>query len=112
MSDDAQELNTALFDLQRYLLDQIPPLNAMDAVQILMVHPPDLLMKQVNAFAMEQGRIQGASIADCLFHALKKVHMISTLKLIDHASLERYLNTVIPLALATCPPGDRATLET
>ena len=111
MTADAQELNTALFDLQRYLLDQIPPLNATDAVEVLMVHPPELLMQQVNAFALEQGRIQGASMADCLFHALKKVHMISTLKLIDHSSLERYLNTVIPLALAACPPADRATLE-
>jgi len=112
LSDDAQELNTALVDLQRYLQDQIPPLNAMDAVQTLMLHPPELLMKQISYFSIEQGRIQGASMADCLFHALKKVHMISTLKLIDHALLERYLNTVIPLALAACPPEDRATLQT
>jgi uncharacterized protein DUF4388 len=106
-----EEVEAALWDLQRYLLDQIPPITAMDAVEVLMTQPPGLLMKQMNAFAVEQGRIQGASMADCLFHALKKVHMISTLHLIDHGQLERYLNGVIPLALNACPAGDRESLK-
>ncbi len=111
MSLSKEEVETALFDLQRYLLDQIPPITATEAVQILMTQPPALLMQQMSAFAVEQGRIQGASMADCLFHSLKKVHMISTLRLIDHASLERYLNRVIPLALAACPDEDREALK-
>lgn len=111
MSVSKEEVEAALFDVQRYLMDQIPPITATEAVEILMTQPPALLMQQMNAFAVEQGRIQGASMADCLFHALKKVHMISTLRLIDHASLERYLNRVIPLALAACPETDRETLK-
>ncbi|HSP16100.1 MAG TPA: DUF4388 domain-containing protein [Thermoanaerobaculia bacterium] len=106
-----EEVESALWDVQRYLLDQIPPITATEAVQVLMTQPPALLMKQMNAFAIEQGRIQGASMADCLFHALKKVHMISTLRLIEHGALERYLNGVIPMALAACPAEDRETLK-
>jgi Domain of unknown function (DUF4388) len=110
--DLSQELQTALFELQRYLLDQIPPLNATDAIETLTSYPPDILVKQIKAWALEQGRIQGVPLSDCLFHALKKVHMISTLKLIDQALLEAYLNRVIPLALDLCPPEDRDTLRT
>src|SRR5438876_8528508 len=110
-NDPGPEVGAALVDIQRYLLDEIPPLTATDAVQTLMGFPPDLMMRQINVWALEQGRIQGAGMADCLFHALKKVHMISTLKLIEQGPLERYLNRVIPIALAACPPADREALK-
>ncbi|HEY3053716.1 MAG TPA: DUF4388 domain-containing protein [Thermoanaerobaculia bacterium] len=110
-NDPGQEVSAALVEIQRYLLDEIPPLTATEAVQTLMGFPPDLLIKQINAWALEQGRIQGAGMADCLFHALKKVHMISTLKLIEQGPLEGYLNTVLPYALRLCPPEDREELK-
>jgi hypothetical protein len=105
------ELQTALFDFQRYLLDQIPPLTASDAIEVLMAQPPELLMKQIHAWSLEQSRHQSAAQSDFLFHALKKVYLFSVLKLIDHRLLERYLDRVVPLALQVCPADEREPLR-
>ena len=99
-------------DLQRYLLDQIPPINASDAVQTLMTQPPQLLMKQVHAWAVEQSRFQQVAMSDCLFHALKKVYLFATLKLVDRAAVETYLNGVVPIAMEICPADERDMLRT
>ena len=98
-------------EFQRYLLDQIPPLTASDAVQTLMEQPPQLMIKQVHAWAVEQGRLQDASMSDFLFHALKKVYLFASLKLIDRIAVERYLNSVFPLAMEICPPEERDLLR-
>ena len=109
MSEDVQQ---ALVELQRYLLDQIPPLNASDAVETLMQQPPQLMMKQVHAWAVEQARYQGVSLSDCLFHALKKVYLFASLKLVERTMLEKYLNGVMPLAMEACPADERDALRT
>lgn len=106
------ELQNAIGDVQRYLLDQIPPLTASDAIETLMTQPPDLLMKQIDAWAVEQGRLQEASRSDFLFHALRKVYLFSALKLIDRTQLDAYLDGVIALAMPTCPPDERELLRT
>jgi hypothetical protein len=106
------ELQTALFDFQRYLLDQIPPLTASDAVETLMAQPPELLIRQIHAWTIEQSRHQSAAQSDFLFHALKKVHLFSVLKLIDGSVLEAYLDRVVPLALQVCPADERDALRT
>ncbi len=98
-------------EFQRYLLDQIPPLNASDAVQTLMEQPPQLMMKQVHAWAVEQGRLQDASMSDFLFHALKKIYLFASLKLVERAAVERYLNSVFPLAMEACPAEERDVLR-
>jgi Domain of unknown function (DUF4388) len=105
------ELQSALFDFQRYLLDQIPPLTASDAIEVLMAQPPELLIKQIHAWTLEQARHQSAAQSDFLFHALKKVYLFSVLKLIDRAEVERYLDRVVPLALQVCPAEERETLR-
>jgi len=106
------ELRAALFDIQRYLLDQIPPLTATDAVATLMTQPPQMLMREIQTWAVEQSHLQSASMSDFLFHALRKVHLVSALKLIDRATVDAYLTTVIPLALEACPPDERELLRT
>ena len=77
----SEEIQTALFDLQRYLLDQIPPITAWDSIEMLMHQPPELFMRQVHAWIVEQGRLQAAPVSDFLFHALKKVYLVGELKL-------------------------------
>lgn len=109
MLDD--ELQAALFDFQRYLLDQIPPLTASEAVETLMSRPPELLIKQIHAWTLEQSRQQEASQSDFLFHALRKVYLFSVLKLVDRAALDAYLDSVLPLALQVCPADERETLR-
>src|SRR5947208_5535935 len=107
-----EEIQTALFDLQRYLLDQIPPITAWDAIETLMQQPPELFMRQVHSWVVEQGRLQPAPVSDFLFHALKKVFMVGELKLIDRAVMLAYLDRVEPLALQICPASDREVLKT
>lgn len=106
------ELQSALFDIQRYLQDQIPPLTASDAVATLMAQPPQLLMQEIRTWASHQSRLQTASMSDFLFHALRKVHLVGALKLIDRAAADAYLSAVIPLALEVCPPDERELLRT
>ena len=106
------ELQGALFDIQRYLQDEIPPLNASDAVATLMAQPPQLLMQEVRVWAVGQSRLQSASMSDLLFHALRKVHLVGALKLIDRNAADAYLAAVIPLALEACPPDERELLKT
>jgi hypothetical protein len=106
------ELQGALFDIQRYLQDEIPPLNASDAVTTLIGQPPQVLMQEVRVWAVGQSRLQSASMSDLLFHALRKVHLVGALKLIDRAAADAYLASVIPLALEACPPEERELLKT
>jgi hypothetical protein len=106
------ELQAALVDIQRYLLDQIPPLTASEAVAMLLTQPPQMLIREIQTWAMEQSRLQNASMSDFLFHALRKVHLVSALKLLDRASVDAYLTSVIPLALDACPPDERELLKT
>src|SRR5689334_11551991 len=106
------EVQNAVFDVQRYLLDQIPPLTASDAIETLMAQPPELLMKQIDTWAVEQGRLQDATRSDFLFHALRKVYVIGTLKLIDRSSLDQYLDRVVALAMQTCSNDERQILQT
>jgi len=108
----SDELQSALVDIQRYLLDQIPPLTASEAVAMLITQPPEVLMREIRTWAVEQSRLQTASMSDFLFHALRKVHLVSALRLIDRASVDAYLNAVIPLALEACPPDERDLLRT
>jgi hypothetical protein len=110
--DLPEDIQSALFDLQRYLLDQIPPITAWDAIAALMDQPAELFMRQVHAWIVEQSRLQSAPVSDFLFHALKKVFMVGELKLIDRGAVLAYLDRVEPLALQLCPPDDRNMLKT
>ncbi|HVE69985.1 MAG TPA: DUF4388 domain-containing protein [Thermoanaerobaculia bacterium] len=106
------EVQSALFDFQRYLLDQIPPLTASDALETLMAHPPELLIRQIHAWTVDQARHHEAAQSDFLFHALRKVYVFSLLKLVDRAALDPYFDRVLPLALQVCPAAERETLRT
>jgi hypothetical protein len=105
------DLQTAVFDLHRYLLDQIPPLTASDAVETLISAPPELVMKQIQGWAVEQARYQSATQSDLLFHAIRKVKLVSVLKLIEPAKMERFLQRLFPLAIQSCPPEERELLQ-
>jgi uncharacterized protein DUF4388 len=107
-----EDVQSALVEFQRYLLDQIPPLTVSDSVETLMAQPPQLMMKQIHSWAVEQSRFQQAAMSDFLFHALKKIYLFASLKLVDRAAVEGYLNHVIPLAMQVCPADEREVLRT
>lgn len=105
------ELQAAVFDFQRYLLDQIPPLTASDAIDTLMTQPPELLVRTIHSWTVEQSRHHEATQGDFLFHALRKVYLFSILKLVEPATLSAYLDRLLPLALQVCPEDEREILR-
>jgi len=107
-----EDVQSAMAELQRYLLDQIPPLNAVDSFEVLLPQPPALLMRMMNAWAVEQKRISGFPMADLLFHALKKINLFSNLKLLERSVVDGYVDRLVPLAMEACPPEDREMLKT
>ena len=110
--DLTEEVRSAIAEIQRYLLDQIPPLNASDSIELLMLQPPQLLMRYVNSWAVEQKRISGFPMSDLLFHAVKKVQLFGGLKLLERPIVDSYVDALIPLVLEACPSDERALLKT
>jgi len=110
--DLTEDVQSALAEIQRYLLDQIPPLTAADSIEILIQQPPQLLMRQIHAWAVEQKRVAGFPMSDLLFHALKKVHLFGNLKLLERPLVDGYLDKLTTLAMEFCPPEDRESLKT
>lgn len=108
----SEELREALYEVQRYLLDEIPPLTVADSIDIVIAQPPELLLRQIRAWAVEQSRIQSAAMCDFLFHALRKVHAVGALELVSPAVLEPFMTRLIPLAMEICPVDERELLRT
>jgi hypothetical protein len=108
----APEVRSALFELQRYLSDQVAPLMVVDSVEVLMEQPPKLVASEIHAWTSSQFRGQGAEIpiSDYLFHAVKKLVHFSSLRLIPKPRMARYLMKLREPVLEICPPEDRAFL--
>jgi len=107
------ELKEALLELQRYLSDQLAPMMVADSVHLLLRCPPQLVASEIEAWVGVQfsGPSGDVTVSDCLFHALKKLHLISEFDLIDKQQFDRYFDQLLPLVLNTCPAGDRETLR-
>ena len=107
-----EDVQTALFDLQRYLMDQVPPLTIIDSIEGLITLPPALAMRQIHSWAVETSRAESVGVTDCLFHAIKKIYFFAALKLIDRAKIDAYVNGLTPLAMQVVPPEDRESFNT
>lgn len=109
LSDD---MTDALDELRKYLSDSLPPLLAVDSIQRLMSVAPDLLVKEILAWAEAQCSFRGAvKLSDCLYHSIRKIHMLGEYQLISPQDLDLYLKNVSPHLVAYCPPESRSALE-
>ena len=106
-----QRVETALFELQQYLQDEIAPARAADAVAMLMAQPPDVVMQRVATWSVEQSRVKSVPVSDLLLHALKKVYITGEMKLLDREAVADYLDRVTTIALRICPVEDRDRLR-
>jgi hypothetical protein len=107
------ELEEAILELQQYLSDSVPPLVVADSVQLLMKYPPEAVMPTIRSWTAAQyrgGAGAGVPISDYLFHALKKIHMMSEFKLVPHEPMNAYLAQLKPIVMAICPAEDREIL--
>src|SRR5262245_7026642 len=103
----------ALYDLQLYLSDQLAPMMVTDAVELLVQCPPQLVAKEIHGWMDAQFRGASAelTVSDCIYHAMKKLHMMMEFDLIAKEALEGYLQRLGPLVVQFCPESDRALLR-
>jgi len=103
------DIREALFELQRYLSDQLAPLMVVDAIDTLVRCPPELTATEIQSWTAEQHTLAGnsAPTSDYLFHGIKKLHLLAEYKLIGEQTIGPFLEKVATLLLKACPEEDR-----
>jgi len=108
----SEDIRDALDELRKYLSDALPPLLVVDSIQRLMAVEPELMIKEIVAWAETQCSFRGsAKLSDFLYHSLRKIHMIGEYQLISSADLDMYLNMLAPHLIAYCPSESRDALQ-
>jgi hypothetical protein len=103
----------ALADIQRYLADEIAPMMAVDAASALVRMPPQYGAAAIGQWLEGQLRApdQAVTVSRYLYHAVKKLHVLSELKLVDNASMDRYVAELSRLVVRLCPEREQAELR-
>lgn len=103
----------ALVEIQRYLADEIAPLMAVDAARALLRMPTEhgALVIERWLEAQLSAPDRAVSVSSYLFHAVKKFHAFSELKLIDPAALNHYVAQLSRLVVRMCPEVEQTELR-
>lgn len=106
------ELREALEELQQYLSDSLPPLVVADSIKVLLRYSADLVASSIHSWTATQYR-GGTEIplSDYLFHAVKKIQLMSEFHLVPAGPFEAYLEELKERVLIYCPDGDREFLK-
>jgi hypothetical protein len=107
------QVQEALWDLQRYLSDEVAPMMVTDSIEILLRCPPEVAADEIRGWLSNQttGPAADAPVSDCLFHAMKKLHLMAEFNLIAEELLDRYLGALGNIVLGFCPEQDRQLLR-
>jgi hypothetical protein len=114
MAEQAEAgVRQALYDLQRYLSDQLAPMMVADAVELLLRCPPELVANEIQGWVDAQFRAPdpGLTVSDCVYHAMKKLHLMAEFDLIEKQMLEVYMEGLGEIVVGLCPEGDREFLR-
>jgi hypothetical protein len=114
MAEQAEAgVRQALYDLQRYLSDQLAPMMVADAVELLLRCPPQLVANEIHGWVDAQFRAPdpGLTVSDCVYHAMKKLHLMAEFDLIEKQMLEAYMEGLGEIVVGLCPEGDREFLR-
>jgi len=103
----------ALYDLHRYLSDQLAPMMVTDAVELLLRCPPQLVANEIQGWVDAQFRSpdHGLTVSDCVYHAMKKIHLMAEFDLIEKQTLESYMEGLGEIVIGFCPEADRDFLR-
>ncbi len=107
------DLRDAIHELHRYLSDELAPMMVTDSVQVLLRQPPQIVATEIQGWVGNQSTRQGTDfvVSDFLYHAMKKIHLLSEFDLIQPDRLQAYLREVASFVLTCCPEEDRASLQ-
>jgi len=115
MSDQKvrEAVREALVDLQRYLSDELAPMMVADSFELLMRYPPELIANEIEGWVGAQSSRpgEGVAVSDYIFHALKKMYLMSEFDLISKEQMTSYLEGVSQHVLPFCPEEDRQLLR-
>lgn len=107
--DDRLE-GSPLLALARYLSDEIPPMLVVDEAELLL-GSPEAVVRTVRAWISSQYAGSGSQpFSDYVFHAVKKLHLLAELELVDQRPLSELLRAVIPVLVEECPAPERSHL--
>jgi len=105
-------LRGALEELDRYLADLVAPLLVADEIETLTEFPPELTAEALNAWALTQFRLSetGETLADLLFHAIKKIQAFEEFNLLPQEKFVGFLADVADHLLSVVPPAEQERL--
>ena len=112
-TDQGANLQQAAEELQRYLSDDIAPMMAVEYFEELIPHPPQVTAKIIAQWIQGQyrGTGDGATTADLIYHALKKLSLLSELELVRRATMMRAIHEISRMLVHVCPENQRDDLR-
>ncbi len=112
MTEFDPRLRDALDELGGYLADQLAPLLVADSVELLLDYAPELTGEQLRLWAVYQYQIGGGqtTLADLLFHSLKKIQQLEELEIVRDERFVPFLGGVAQAMIERCAPEDQARL--
>jgi len=111
--DQEQSLRQAAEELQRYLSDEIAPMMVVEYFEELAPHPPEVTAKIIAQWIQSQHNRpkENVATADLIFHALKKLSLLSELELVRRATMIRAIHEISRMLLHVCPEAQRDELR-
>jgi len=94
--------------LARYLSDDIAPLLFVDAADNLLTSPKTAAAMVRAWIASQYQTTDPLPVADYLFHAAKKLHMLLELEVVERDPFVGFLRQLVPLLVEVCPEDERA----
>ena len=103
------DIRQAAEELQRYLSDDIAPMMAVEYFEELVPHPPEITAKIIAHWIQSQHHAPSENVqtADLIYHALKKLSLLSELELVRRETMMRAIHNVSRLLVSVCPEGQR-----
>lgn len=112
-AEQESALRNVAFELQRYLSDAIAPMMAVEIFEDLVPHPPELAARIIADWieAQQRGPTTGVTSSDLVFHALKKLSVLSELELVRRETMMRYIHEISRVLVQACPAAERDDLK-
>lgn len=115
MSEPHQDHSTrqAAEELQRYLSDEIAPMMAVEYFEQLLPQPPIVTAKIIAHWVQSQHAGPGSAVttSDLVFHAMKKLSLLSELELVRRATMMRTIHEISRVLVQACPETQRDELR-
>ncbi len=109
--DHRDEAERLLATLGRYLSDEIAPMIFLDSADVLLSAPPEVVAAGIRGWISSQVAGSGrTTVADLLFHAAKKIHLLAELELVPAVQMASLLDGLRPHLLEVCPEAYRRAL--